>query len=98
MKIRLLVFINILFCFCASAQTVADKIIAKVDNHIILKSDLEMAYMSYLSSGQKVEDNLRCQILQRLVFEKMLLARAEVDSVSVDEEQVTSQLSRRMDA
>jgi peptidyl-prolyl cis-trans isomerase SurA len=33
---------------------VIDKIIAKVDNHYILKSELEAQYQQYLHSGQAI--------------------------------------------
>jgi peptidyl-prolyl cis-trans isomerase SurA len=71
-----------------------DKIIAKVDNYIVLKSELEGMYQQYVSESQPVE---KCQLLQNLVVNKVLVAKAEIDSVLVDESEVESQLERRMD-
>ncbi len=71
-----------------------DKIIAKVDNYIILKSELEGMYLQLASQGQKVE---KCQILRRLITDKMLLAQAEIDSIEVTPDEVESQVQRRLD-
>jgi peptidyl-prolyl cis-trans isomerase SurA len=83
----------------AHAQTsgvVADKIIARVDNYIVLLSDLERAYQSIYESGEVPGPNSRCEILQGLIVNKMLMAKAEIDSVVVEEAQVSGELSRRM--
>lgn len=76
---------------------VIDKIIAKVDNYIILKSDLEKAYLDYLSRGEFNQGNARCQLLENLVVNKMMVAKAEIDSVIVEDAEVQSNLSRRLD-
>lgn len=86
--------------FLLSAQSdpiVVDKIIAKIDNYIVLKSDLERAYLEYLSRGEFRENNSKCQILESLIVNKMLVAKADIDSVIVTDEEVQSNLSRRMD-
>ena len=75
---------------------VIDKIIAKVDNYIILKSDLEKAYLDYLSRGEFNQGNARCQLLENLVVNKMMVAKAEIDSVIVEDAEVQDNLSRRL--
>lgn len=75
-----------------------DGIIAKVDNYIILKSDWESSYAQVLKQQQSSgSEELKCQILQSLVINKMLLAKAEIDSIMVEEKMVDNQLDRRMD-
>jgi len=76
---------------------VIDEIIAKVDNYIILKSDLEKAYLDYLSRGEYNTTTARCRILESLVVNKMMVAKAEIDSVIVEDAEVQGNLSRRMD-
>lgn len=75
-----------------------DKIIAKVDDYIILKSDLENAYRDYLSRGEFGNPDAKCFILQQLIQEKMFLAQAVIDSVVVEDVMVEAQLAQRMDA
>ena len=73
-----------------------DKIIAQVDNYIVLKSDLETAYQESQRPGNPAGELTRCQVLQQLVVEKLMLAKAEIDSVVVEEDRVTSELDRRL--
>lgn len=75
---------------------VIDEIVAKVDDHIILLSDIEYMYLDMASRGALVGPTPRCQILQSLITSKMLLAIAEVDSVEVMDYEVEAQLERRM--
>ena len=78
-----------------AGQTV-DKIVAKVDNYIVLKSDLEGALQEAQRNSPAGVNYTRCQILQQLVIEKLLLAKAEIDSVVVEEPRVESELARRL--
>jgi peptidyl-prolyl cis-trans isomerase SurA len=83
--------------FSMQAQSlVIDKIIAKVDNHYILKSELEAQYQQYLQSGQG-NTPTRCQLLESLIIGKVMLAKAEIDSVLIDDKKVEMELSSRMD-
>lgn len=76
---------------------VLDKIIGKVDNYILLKSELDLAFLQAVASGQKGSKNLTCQILENLLISKLLLAKADIDSVVVDDKTVDDQLNRRME-
>ncbi len=78
----------------APAGIMLNKIIAKVDNYYVLQSDLEEAIQSYVSQNQPAPK--KCQLLESLVINKMLLAKAEIDSVVVDDKIVDSQLDSRM--
>jgi peptidyl-prolyl cis-trans isomerase SurA len=76
---------------------VVDEIIAKVDNYIVLKSDLEKAYQEYLSNGGSPSMDARCQYLAMLIRSKLMLAKAEIDSVVVLDAEVDNNTQRRMD-
>ncbi|MEO9483360.1 MAG: peptidylprolyl isomerase [Ekhidna sp.] len=77
-------------------EVVIDKIIAKVDDYIILKSELERSYLDFLSRGEMRGSNAKCEILQQLVVNKMLMAQSEIDSIFVDDGEVNQNLDRRM--
>jgi peptidyl-prolyl cis-trans isomerase SurA len=78
-------------------QVVVDKIIAKVDNYIVLKSELEMAYLEFLSRGQISSGrSSKCQVLESLIINKLMVAKAEIDSVVVSDAEVRQNLDRRM--
>ncbi|WP_323757944.1 peptidylprolyl isomerase [Roseivirga sp.] len=82
----------------AFGQEVVDKIVAKVDNHIILKSEIEQAYAGFLSSGEAANftGDARCYILEQIIETKLMLAMSELDSVDVDAGRVDYELQMRM--
>lgn len=77
-------------------KNVLDRIIVKVDNYFILKSEVENQYQQYLTSGQANTPD-RCQILEGLVVNKLMLAKAEIDSVIVDDKRIEAELTSRME-
>lgn len=79
-------------------QELIDGIIVKVDNQIVLRSDVENIYAQEAgrAAGKPLPPDLRCKILQSLVLNKLMLARADVDSVTVTDAQVGGELDRRM--
>jgi len=72
-----------------------NKVIGKVDNYYILRSDLEELILQYQQQNQPAPNP--CQALESLVVRKMLLAKAEIDSVEVEDKIVDSQINSRMD-
>jgi peptidyl-prolyl cis-trans isomerase SurA len=87
-------------CLPLSAQddkgVVVDRIIAKVDDKIILQSELEEAYLQFLSSGQVNAGTSKCNIFESLIINKLLVAKAEIDSVVVLDPEVDQNLDQRM--
>jgi peptidyl-prolyl cis-trans isomerase SurA len=73
-----------------------DKIIAKVDDYIVLKSQLERAYLEQLSRGEIIRGDAKCNTLENLVISKLMVAKAEIDSVIVLDAQVEINLDQRM--
>ena len=89
----------VFFCFSQKAMsqnTLVDKIIAKVDKYIILKSEVEFGYQQLLNSGASPDNTKKCDVLERLVMNKMLLAKAAIDSIEVESSIVDGELNRRM--
>ncbi len=75
---------------------VLDKIIAKVDNYIVLKSELEAAYQNYLTEGNPSSDQAKCSLLNRMLMSKLMVAKAEIDSITVTDLEVDQNTSQRM--
>ena len=76
---------------------VVDKIVAKIDNQIVLKSEVELGFLQ--ARQQKtglLESQLKCKVFEQLLISKMMLAKADIDSVSVEDNMVDDQLNRRM--
>lgn len=77
---------------------VVDKIIAKVDNYIVIKSELESAYQGYLAEGNQQSEQAKCQLFNRLIMNKLMVAKAAIDSVLVTDFEVDQNTSQRMNA
>ena len=93
-------FLLIAMLLCSSillqAQSI-DKIISIVGEDVILKSDVEAQYAYFKANGQKDDGTLRCQILEKLIIDKLLLNKARQDSIQVTDEQIEAELVRKLD-
>ncbi|MBQ4547730.1 MAG: peptidylprolyl isomerase [Bacteroidales bacterium] len=80
----------------AQEEQVIDRIVAVVGQNIILQSDIEAQYLQYrLQGGFKGSaSSIRCEILEDLMFQKLMLNQAEMDSITVTDEQVNSDVDR----
>ncbi|MBX2961037.1 MAG: peptidylprolyl isomerase [Cyclobacteriaceae bacterium] len=76
---------------------IVDKIIGKVDNYIVLKSELDKAFQEYVSNGGNPTAEMRCQFLAMLLRNKLMMAKAEMDSVVVGDSEVDANTQRRME-
>lgn len=81
----------------AKAQVI-DQVVAVVGKNIILQSDIESQYIQYrLQRGiSGSASSIRCKILEDLLFQKLMLNQAELDSVTVTPEQVAQEMERRL--
>lgn len=79
-----------------SQRQVVEKIVAKVDEQIILLSDVKTTELEFRRVNPIQVDNIECEVLKTLVFNKFLLAKAETDSVTIADEQIDQQLDMRM--
>ena len=78
-------------------KQVVDKIVAKVDNYIALKSELELSYLEMSERSKKFNQTIdKCAVLQQLLQNKLMLAKAEIDSITVSDAQVSAELDNRM--
>ena len=83
--------------FSQGTGFVVDEIVAKVDNYIVLKSEVDRMYQDYLTNGNSPSQQARCEILSLITRNKLMLAKAEIDSVVVLDAEVDLNTQRRMD-
>ncbi len=89
--------LNISYSFAQQHGKVIDQIAAIVGSNVILKSNIESQYLQYRLQGNIEGDtSMKCQILEELLFQKLLLNQAEVDSIEVTDAQVESEMDRRL--
>ncbi len=72
-----------------------DEIIGVVGDEIILMSDLENALVETYK-GKPAPIEARCQAFENLLYQKLLLHHAKVDSVEVDDSEVQLQVDKRI--
>ena len=77
---------------------VIDKIVAVVGKNIVLQSDIEAQYFQQRLEGDASGTGhaLRCDILEDLLLQKLMLNQAEMDSITVTDDQVETELDRRI--
>ncbi len=85
------------FSFTSYTQIV-DEIIAVVGNEVILSSDIETQYLQYLSQGHTDSEEVRCQIIEDFLYQKLLVHQAKLDSTDVSEDDVNQELDSRLNS
>ena len=85
---------TILLPTLAVAQSnVIDKIVAKVGNEYILKSEIETMYMQQTQGTYNNNADMRAEILEQLLIQKLLCAEATLDSIDVEVSEVDVQMA-----
>ncbi len=83
----------------ATAQPqILDKVVTKVGGEFILLSDVENQYAYILQSGQEIKDEDKCQILEGLIAQKIMVYQAKLDSLIVSDAEVEAQLDFRFES
>lgn len=93
-KIALVLIISML-CNTVYAQIV-DGVIAVVDDKIILKSDLDIQ-LNQLKEQEFTSEDLTCEVLNQLIIDKIFVVQAGIDSIEVTNDEVDSELNRRIE-
>lgn len=73
-----------------------DGIIATVGDYIILDSDIDKSYLELSSQGNSVKDITRCQMLGKLLEDKLYAHQAIQDSVKVTDAEVKGMMDERL--
>ena len=73
-----------------------DGIIATVGDYTILDSDIDKTYLELSSQGNSIKDITRCQMLGKLLEDKLYAHQAIQDSIVVKDEEVKEKLTEQM--
>jgi peptidyl-prolyl cis-trans isomerase SurA len=98
-KIKILIAaLSLLVCVNIYSQGEGDKIIAIVGNDVVLQSDLNFQLYTYMQQNniQEINNDLVQQVFQNLVSEKLMLAKAEQDSIFISTDEVSKQVEGRI--
>lgn len=98
--IRMILFLSMLVSLGLHAQPkpgiTIDKIIGGVGNEIILLSELENAKYEISQGKSNFPRQRECSLFEDLMYQKLLLHQAKLDSVEVTDGEVNSQVERRI--
>ena len=91
-------FLIIIIATCSmiiNAQEI-DKIIAIIGDEIVLRSEVENQYLQNISQGVTSNEELRCEILEDLMTQKLLIFSCKQDSISVTKEEIEQEVETRV--
>ncbi len=89
--------ITLSFCtFTSAQQNVIDEVIAVVGDNAILKSDIEYQYQQAIMQGVSAKGDLKCQLFEQQLIQKLMLNQAILDSVEVNENSVINEVDRKI--
>ena len=73
-----------------------DGVVAKVGDYIILDSDIDKSFLEISSQGASVKDITRCQMLGKLLEDKLYAHQAIQDSLKVTDSEVKTMMEERV--
>lgn len=92
----LLVLLMIKANYATAQEQIIDEVVAVVGGNFVLQSDIEAQYLQFRMQGNVTDARaIRCQILEDMLFQKLLLNQAELDSVQVTEDQIEQTMDAR---
>lgn len=74
-----------------------DGIIATVGEYMVLDSDIDKAFLELTSQGNSVKDITRCQMLGKLLEDKLYAHQAIQDSIVIKDEEVREKMNQQVD-
>jgi len=96
MRLFISICIGVLCHFGGQAQMV-DGVIAIVGNQAIMVSDVEEELAMVAAQRGTLPEGYSCSTLERQFLSKLLILKAEQDSVQVTDDQIEADLNKRMD-
>lgn len=92
------IFLILFLCSFIVGQETLDRIVAVVDDEIILQSELNLQ-VAYLAAQRNIDPNdskLRNTILDRMIEEKLLYAQAALDSITISDDEINASLENQL--
>lgn len=77
-------------------RVVADKIVGKVNDHIILQSDIFNAIADAQRQGGQLPANPGCILLEGELVKKALVIQAQKDSLPINDDEIDAQLDNKI--
>lgn len=100
---KLLVSISLLFIclnvgFSQIKRTPLDGIVAQIGDNVILHSDIEAQIIQASQANMEITPEFRCNILENIMYQQLLVNQAMLDSIVVTDQQVDAEMENRLRA
>jgi len=89
-------FVFLLLLQAVSQPVTIDKIVAVVGDKVILFSEVEAQTLQIQAQEGIVDSSIKCNVLEDMIIQKLLLNQAEKDSVEVTDSQVDGELDKKI--
>jgi peptidyl-prolyl cis-trans isomerase SurA len=95
MIVRLFIALFIITLSAKAQPQILDKVVAIIGKNPLLLSEVETNLVQQ-KEKKDLGENSRCKVFEDLLFQKLLLAQADRDSVTVGDAEVDGELTRRI--
>jgi len=76
------------------SQKIIDEVVVIVGSEMIKESDIQNQFIQMQNSGEKIS---KCQLLEDLLFQKLLVEQANIDSLPITDADIDSEIKRRIE-
>ncbi len=91
-KLLVALFIALNISAFAQNANIIDEVVAVVGEDAILHSEIEEQFLRMQADGHSYEGDLKCNILEQMLLHKLLLHQARIDSITVNESSIISEV------
>lgn len=95
-KITLLFFVCIFSIGVFSQNYIVDQVVWIVGDEAILQSEIETEILRLKYEKQKTPESPECVIAEQLALQKLFLAQAKIDSITISEATINQQVESRI--
>ena len=72
----------------------AEGVTAVIGEYVVLDSDIDKSYLEFQQNGVSVEDVTRCELLGKLMEDKLYLHQAQQDSITISDAEINPQVDQ----
>jgi peptidyl-prolyl cis-trans isomerase SurA len=96
LSLTALMVFSLNFSFAQTGAKVIDRIVAQLGEEIILLSDIQNRRLDIIQEGGKMDAATDCNILEEMLFEKLLITQAQLDSIEIPDDYVNAEMENRI--
>ena len=94
-------FIAVLFCIqvisAQNSKTKVDGVASVIGDYLILETDIDRSLIELKSQNVDTKEITRCQLLGKLMEDKLYVSQAIQDSIKISDEEIRDGVNRRID-